>query len=119
MWRFSTQDISLGAQEKLVVPANGRILPIKRSQRKLTNPVGCLMIMLAWALIGFTFVVPYAIGNPDDRRLTYGTDYNGKNRRQISSLFYFLLVVFLYEVFLFLIIHPSYHTIFIFFKVYF
>lgn len=77
MWRFSSQDIGAGAQDALVIPSSGRILPIKRSARKLTNPSGCIMIMLAWALIGFTFVVPYAIGNPNDKRLTYGTDYNG------------------------------------------
>lgn len=77
MWRFSNQDVSQGAQTILKAPKNGRVGPPKRSERSFTNPSGCVLIVVAWAIIGFTFVVPYAIGEPDPDRLVYGTDYKG------------------------------------------
>lgn len=78
MWRLSNQDVSAGAQDALSAPVHGRVGPLKRTERNFTDPSGCVLIMIGWLFIALTFLIPYAIGNPDSNKLTYGTDYNGK-----------------------------------------
>jgi len=77
MWRFSSHDVSRGAQNVLAAPAHGRFGPVKRTERKFTNPTGCLLLVAGWVVIFLTFVVPWFIGDPDPNRLTFGTAYNG------------------------------------------
>jgi hypothetical protein len=79
MWRFSNQDVSSGAQVPLSVPLNGRVGPPLLSERKFTNPGGCVALGLGFLVVASTYALPYAIGEPDATggRLLFGTDYKG------------------------------------------
>ncbi len=79
MWRLSNHDIEAKAQEPLAAPQHGRVGPVKRPDRNITNPSGCVFLILGWMFIGFTFLIPYAIGTPNSGRLTFGTDYNSED----------------------------------------
>jgi len=81
MWRFSNQDVSSGAQVPLSVPQNGRAVgPPLLTERKFTNPSGCVALGLGFLVVAATYAVPYVIGEPDPSggRLLFGTDYKGR-----------------------------------------